>query len=217
MLEALLVEKGARIEFESYPFPESEPGLEGRVDLRELTSITIDPDTAKDFDDALSFRREPDGIRAWVHIADVSHFVAAGTPLDEGAAERSFSTYVPGLVAPMLPPALADEACSLRPHQDRLTVTVEIPPRGEPSFYRSVIRSHARLTYGQAQRREAPPEILEQLDDGRRGRDRAAPPPLRARCAPDRDARRSCSASRRAASPRLGSRASRTRTCSSRS
>ena len=64
----------------------------------------------------------------------------------------------------MLPPALADEACSLRPNEDRLTVTVEIPPRGEPTFYRSVIRSNARLTYGQAQRREAAPEILEQLD-----------------------------------------------------
>src|SRR5439155_21555217 len=58
---------------------------------------------------------------------------------------------------------LADDLCSLRPHQDRLCVTVEIPPAGEPSFYRSVIRSDARLTYGQAQRREAPPEVLEAL------------------------------------------------------
>src|SRR5581483_7890468 len=119
------------------------PSLDGRVDLRDLTAFTIDPETAKDFDDALSFRREPDGIRAWVHIADVSYFVRAGSPLDQGAAERAFSTYVPELVAPMLPPELADDLCSLRPFQDRLAVTVEIPPRGEPSFYRSVINSRA--------------------------------------------------------------------------
>jgi ribonuclease R len=162
VLEALLVEQGARVEFEPQDVPE--PSLEGRVDLRELVSFTIDPETAKDFDDALSFRREEDGIRAWVHIADVSYFVPAGSLLDRGAARRAFSTYVPGLVAPMLPPELADDACSLRPFQDRLCVTVEIPPRGEPLFYRSVIRSHARLAYGQAERREAPPEILEQLE-----------------------------------------------------
>ena len=63
----------------------------------------------------------------------------------------------------MLPHELADDLCSLRPNQDRLCVTVEIPPQGEPTFYRSVIRSDARLTYGQAQRREAPEPILEQL------------------------------------------------------
>ncbi len=162
VLEALLVEKGARQPFE----PHTPPAMDetGRVDLRDLLTYTIDPDTAKDFDDALSFRREADGIRAWVHIADVSYFVGAGTPLDLGAAERAFSTYVPGKVAPMLPHDLADDLCSLRPHQDRLCVTVEMPPNdGEPIFYRSVIRSDARLTYGEAQRREAAPEILEAL------------------------------------------------------
>src|SRR4051794_39091504 len=162
VLEALLVEQGARTEFEPYELPPV--SVEGRVDLRDLPAITIDPDTAKDFDDALSFRREPDGIRAWVHIADVSWFVPAGSPLDHGAAARALSTYVPGLVAPMLPHELADDACSLRPHQDRLCVTVEMPPAGEPLFYRSVISSRARLTYGQAERRDAPPDILEQLD-----------------------------------------------------
>ncbi len=162
VLEGLLVEQGARVEFEPYDLPEQ--SIDGRVDLRDLTAITIDPDSAKDFDDALSFRRDPEGIRAWVHIADVSYFVPAGSPLDRGAAERAFSTYVPGLVAPMLPHELADDACSLRPHLDRLCVTVEMPPTGEPLFYRSVISSRARLTYGQAERREAEPEILEQLD-----------------------------------------------------
>src|SRR5262249_44856260 len=68
-----------------------------------------------------------------------------------------------GLVAPMLPYELSDDTCSLRPYQDRLTVTVELPPGGEPLFYRSVIRSDARLTYGEAERREAPEHILDQL------------------------------------------------------
>ncbi len=161
VLEALLVERGARQAFEPHDPPE--PDLSGRVDLRELPTYTVDPDSAKDFDDALSFRREDDGIRAWVHIADVSFFVGAGTPLDHGAAERAFSTYVPGTVAPMLPHELADDLCSLRAGVDRLCVTVELPPHGEPGFYRSVIRSDARLTYGQAQRREAPPGVLGQL------------------------------------------------------
>ena len=75
----------------------------------------------------------------WVHIADVSYFVPAGSPLDHGAARRSFSTYVPGRVAPMLPHELADDACSLRPHLDRLCVTVEVVPGGNASFYRSVV------------------------------------------------------------------------------
>jgi len=161
VLEALLVERGARQPFEPHDPPAAEDP--NRVDLRDLPTYTVDPDTAKDFDDALSFRREAEGIRAWVHIADVSWFVGAGTPLDHGAARRSFSTYVPGAVAPMLPHELADDLCSLRPNEDRLCVTVEIPPRGEPTFYRSVIRSDARLTYGQAQRREAPEQILDQL------------------------------------------------------
>ena len=162
VLEALLVEQGARVELEPYELPSA--SIEDRVDLRGLPAITIDPETAKDFDDALSFRREAGGIRAWVHIADVSWFVPAGSPLDHGAAERALSTYIPGLVAPMLPHELADDACSLRPFQDRLCVTVEIPPDGEPLFYRSVINSRARLTYGEAERRDAAPEILEQLE-----------------------------------------------------
>ena len=147
VLEGLLVETGARQEFEPHTPPTPSP--EGRTDLRDLPTVTIDPETAKDFDDALSL----DGETAYVHIADVSAFVPAGSPLDHGAARRGFSTYVPGLVAPMLPPELADDLCSLRPHLDRFTVTVELPlDSGEPSFYRSLIRSDARLSYPQAQR-----------------------------------------------------------------
>ena len=99
-----------------------------------------------------------------MHIADVSAFVPAGSPLDRGAAQRAFTTYVPGRAAPMLPPELADDRCSLRPYEDRLTVTVEFLPDGEPRLYRSVIRSDARLTYGEAERRDAEPTIAAALD-----------------------------------------------------
>ena len=163
VLEALLVESGARAPFEPHSAPA--PSLAGRVDLRDELAFTVDPETAKDFDDALTLKDD----RAYVHIADVSWFVPAGSPLDRGAARRAFSTYVPGRVAPMLPPELSEDLCSLRPHQDRLCVTVEMPHDGSPpSFYRSVIRSRARLTYGQVERilggREAAePELVEAL------------------------------------------------------
>jgi ribonuclease R len=155
VLEALLVQEGVRGAFEPFDIPKATD--DGRVDLRDLVTFTIDPETAKDFDDALSVRGEGDGLRAWVHIADVSHFVPAGSPLDRGAADRANSVYVPGLVAPMLPHELSDEACSLRPREDRLTVTVEVffdahLQPGEPKFYRSVINSNERFSYGQVQR-----------------------------------------------------------------
>ena len=149
-LEGLLVEEGVAPPNEPYDPPE--PRDEGRVDLRDLLAFTIDPETAKDFDDALSVRRDRDGLRAWVHIADVSFFVASGSPLDRGAADRATSVYVPGRVAPMLPHELADDVCSLRPGVDRLCVTVEFRPSGEPLLYRSTIRSRHRLTYGQVER-----------------------------------------------------------------
>jgi len=155
VLEGLLVEHGARTRFEPYSPPRT--SLAGREDLRSLVTFTIDPETAKDFDDAISVRRDADGLRAWVHIADVSYYVRAGSALDHGASRRSFTFYVPGRAAPMLPPELADDLCSLRPNVDRLTVTVEVPfdadlRPGRPRFYRSVIRSDARLTYEYAER-----------------------------------------------------------------
>ena len=171
VLEGLLAERGARVPHEPHAPPE--PTLDGRVDLRGTPCFTIDPETAKDFDDAIGVVAEGDGARAWVHIADVSYFVPVGTPLDRGAAGRGFSTYVPGLVAPMLPHELADDLCSLRPHQDRLCVTVEVPfdaelTPGEPTFYRSVIRSGERLTYGRAEgilagRESAAPALVDAL------------------------------------------------------
>ena len=168
VLEGLLVEAGERGGFE--PYDPREPSLEGRVDLRDELTFTIDPETAKDFDDALTLLDD----RVFVHIADVSWFVEAGTPLDRGAAGRAFSVYVPGLVSPMLPPELSDDLCSLRPNVDRLCVTVEVElGSGEPRFYRSVIRSDARLTYAQAEailagRERAEPELLEALQGAER-------------------------------------------------
>ena len=177
VLEGLLHERGALERFEPYTAPE--PSLEGRVDLREQLTFTIDPETAKDFDDAIAVVPDGDGLRAWVHIADVSHFVPAGSPLDRGAARRALSTYVPGLVAPMLPHELADDLCSLRPHVDRLCVTVEVPfegerlEQGEPVFYRSVIRSRERFSYGRVEeilagRESAEPQLVEALANAER-------------------------------------------------
>ena len=163
VLEALLVEAGEREGFE--PWDPREPSSEGRVDLRDELTFTIDPETAKDFDDALTLLDD----RVFVHIADVSWFVEAGTPLDRGAARRAFSVYVPGLVSPMLPPELSDDLCSLRPNVDRLCVTVEVElGSSEPRFYRSMIRSDARLTYTQAEailagREQAEPGLVEAL------------------------------------------------------
>jgi ribonuclease R len=155
VLEGLLWNEGVRRE--PPPLPEEPRADEPeRVDLRELLAFTIDPDEAKDFDDAVSVRAEGDGLRAWVHIADVSRYVPAGSPLDRDAAERSFSVYVPGRVEPMLPEPLSADLCSLRPLQDRSCVTVEIPfspdlEAGEALLYRSLIRSRERLTYSQAE------------------------------------------------------------------
>jgi ribonuclease R len=125
-----------------------------RRDLTELSTFTIDPASARDFDDAISARREPDGVRVWIHIADVAAHVRPGTPLDLEARRRGNSTYVPGAVEPMLPRALSEDACSLAPDVERLAVTaeIELSPSGAPrssSFYRSRIRSRARLDYDQ--------------------------------------------------------------------
>ena len=155
VLEGVLWDAGERRPFPPLP-PEPPRDEPDRVDLRDLLAFTIDPDEAKDFDDGLSFRREGEAIRVWIHIADVSAFVPAGSALERAAAERALSLYVPGRVAPMLPEALSADACSLRPHQDRRCVTVEIVFDGdlqpaEPVFYRSLIRSRERLTYGHAE------------------------------------------------------------------
>src|SRR5215204_1933571 len=123
-----------------------------RRDLHHLPTVTIDGADAKDFDDAISVERTGDGYRLWVHIADVTHYVEPGSALDKQATYRGNSVYLPGTVAPMLPGRLSDDVCSLRPHQDRAAMTVEMEVDGEgetKSFraFRSLIVSDARLTY----------------------------------------------------------------------
>ena len=124
-----------------------------RRDLTALATFTIDPTDAKDFDDAVSAVREGDRVRLWVHIADVSAYVRPGTLLERETYRRATSVYVPGAVEPMLPEALSNQACSLVPGQERLAVTVEMEMDGtdvvSAAFYRSRIRSDARLTYSQ--------------------------------------------------------------------
>ena len=124
------------------------------MDLRDLPTFTVDPDDARDFDDAISARRERRGrVRVWVHIADVTAFVRPGGRLDREAFRRGTSVYVPGAVEPMLPEVLSNRACSLRPGEDKLAVTVEMEMDGADvttvSFHRSLVRSDRRLTYGE--------------------------------------------------------------------
>ncbi len=128
-----------------------------RRDLRELPTFTVDPATARDFDDAISAEAMPDGtVRIWVHIADVAAHVPLGSAIDIEARRRSTSVYVPGTVEPMLPHALSSDACSLVPGAERLAVTVEMLLRGaklvSASFCRSLIRSDMRLDYEQVDR-----------------------------------------------------------------
>ena len=147
---------------------DTEAGPE-RHDLTALDTFTVDPATARDFDDAVSAQPDGDGLRLWIHIADVAAHVRPGSALEAEAYSRGTSVYVPGTVEPMLPAALSGDACSLVPGADRLAVTMEVAlsatgePR-DPRFYRSVIRSDARLDYDQLDRvfagREAAPEIV---------------------------------------------------------
>ncbi|MGH2976328.1 MAG: RNB domain-containing ribonuclease, partial [Solirubrobacterales bacterium] len=184
--EAVEVLLGERLGFRGFPAAlEVEAGRAAdaaerdgtrRRDLTDLPAFTVDPATARDFDDAVSAQREEDGWRLWIHIADVAAHVRPGTPLDLEARRRANSTYVPGAVEPMLPRALSEDACSLAPGVERLAVTaeIELSPSGPraASFYRSRIRSRARLDYDRLDRvfagREAAPEdVAEPLAAGR--------------------------------------------------
>ncbi|HOQ05447.1 MAG TPA: ribonuclease R [Anaerohalosphaeraceae bacterium] len=148
-----------------------------RADLTEETIITIDPPDAKDFDDAISLRKDRDGNwRLGVHIADVSTFVPMQTPLDKEARRRGNSVYLPGKVIPMLPEVLSNGICSLQPGQRRFTKSVYITysPDGkvlQTEFDNTVICSTARLTYEEADRilrgkaRGFPGEVVALLKD----------------------------------------------------
>jgi ribonuclease R len=138
----------------SIPDSVDEKDFQGRKDLRDLPLVTIDGETAKDFDDAVYCRREKSGYRLWVAIADVSHYVRHNDPLDLDARERGTSVYFPRRVIPMLPEKLSNGLCSLNPNVDRLCMAceMEITPAGEVAryqFYPAVMRSQARLTYTQ--------------------------------------------------------------------
>lgn len=161
VIEGLMLDRGLRRRFDPAvdraardPRPVDFPG---RRDLRDLTTFTIDPATAKDFDDAISAERlGEERWRIWVHIADVSAFVRPGDLVDREAYRRATSVYVPSKVEPMLPEGLSNVACSLRPGEDRLAVTAELELHGSTvkrsSFYRSTIRSDERLDYDRVDR-----------------------------------------------------------------
>jgi len=130
----------------------------GRTDFRSWATVTVDPETARDHDDAISLDRLPNGHwRLAVHIADVAHYVPEGTALDQEAYLRGTSVYFPDRVVPMLPHALSSHICSLVEGQDRLTQTVvlEVDGRGQvkkAEFHDGVIKSAARMTYEQVQK-----------------------------------------------------------------
>jgi ribonuclease R len=159
-------------EADAIPSEIDENEIQRRLDLRGNLIFTIDPDDAKDFDDAVSLGKNENG--NWllgVHIADVSHFVSVGSSTDREALSRATSVYLVDRVIPMLPERLSGNLCSLRPREDRLTFSVllELSPGAEVLDYRiseSVIHSGVRLTYTEAQ------EII----DGKAKRDQADRP-----------------------------------------
>ncbi len=140
-------------EAEAIPTEVPAEALKGRTDLRDHNIVTIDGETAKDFDDAVEVQVLPNGnFLLGVHIADVAHYVREGSQLDEEAFERGTSVYFPGRAVPMLPERLSNGICSLNPRVDRLTFSVdmEIDRRGrfvQRKVYKSVIRTRERMTY----------------------------------------------------------------------
>jgi len=164
VIEALMLDRGLRRGFHANVEREARESVqrvasegEPRRDLRSLATFTIDPASARDFDDAVSAQTLPDGAaRVWVHIADVAAHVREGSALEGEARRRATSVYVPGAVEPMLPHVLSSGACSLLPGQERAAVTVELEFDGarvrRAAFYRSLIRSDEGLDYEQVDR-----------------------------------------------------------------
>ena len=160
MLRALLHAKGVRQGFSNAVLDEAAAVKgratrpdHGRRDLTALPTFTIDPDTARDFDDAISVAREGSGYRAHVHIADVSYFVDDDGEIEREARRRTSSLYLPLFAEPMLPAALSSDLCSLVPRQPRKCLSVEFTfdaegRRTSTQYYRSLISSDHRLTYG---------------------------------------------------------------------
>lgn len=145
--------------------------MKGRHDLRNLLTVTIDGETTKDFDDAISVEKlRNGGWKLYVHIADVSYYVSEGDPIDEEAYKRGTSIYVADRVVPMLPFVLSNGICSLNPDVDRLTLTCEMDfdAKGKRigySIYDSVIRSDARCTYGKVNEYLENPDSVEEYKE----------------------------------------------------
>ena len=149
-----------------------------RTDFRDLITVTIDGETAKDFDDAISLEITENEYILYVHIADVSHFVQPESPVDKEASKRGTSFYFPEFAVPMLPEELSNNLCSLRPNEDRLTLTAKIfytkdGSRKKSELYRSIINSDRRLTYNYVQDvingdiQETDSEILQLITDSK--------------------------------------------------
>ena len=136
---------------------------EARTDLTDMLTITIDPFDARDFDDAISLQREEGRWRLWVHIADVSHFVPAGSPIDEEARKRATSVYLPDRVIPMIPEIISNHLASLQPDRMRLVKTVEIEIQDDLTIthtevHNGAIHSDLRLNYEQVDQFLSNPE-----------------------------------------------------------
>jgi ribonuclease R len=141
-------------EIDSYGSTVPTTAKRGRTDLRDVDLVTIDGADARDFDDAVYCEKSGNGWRLLVAIADVSHYVAVGTALDKEATKRGTSVYFPDRVVPMLPEVLSNGLCSLNPKVDRLCMVCEMRVNAEgkvtrSNFFEAVMRSKARLTYGQ--------------------------------------------------------------------
>jgi ribonuclease R len=137
---------------ETQQFPEKLPEIEGRLDLQTIQHVTIDGETARDFDDAVALEKTGKGYRLYVSIADVSYYVKPGSALDQEAYQRGTSVYFPSMVVPMLPERLSNNLCSLVPNKPRPTFTaiIEFDRNGKriaKKFSKSIIKSHHRLTY----------------------------------------------------------------------
>jgi len=164
-MKSILIENGFPLNFseealsESEAIPETIPGeeIKNRRDFRGITTFTIDPDDAKDFDDALSLQPLPNGNwEVGVHIADVSHYVKPGSPLDKDAIARATSVYLVDRVLPMLPEKLSNKVCSLRPDEDKLcfSTVFEMDHKAKVLnvwYGKTIIRSQKRFTYKEAQ------------------------------------------------------------------
>ncbi len=164
-MKMILIGNGFSIDFPQDVYAEldqytdniSQEEIANRVDMREVLTFTIDPEDAKDFDDAISIRKLENGnLEIGVHIADVSHYVREGSQLDMEAEKRATSVYLPDRVCPMLPEKLSNLLCSLRPNEDKLTFSTlfELDEKFNIKHYtiaKTIIHSNRRFTYEDAQ------------------------------------------------------------------